>query len=113
MNCHLTACRVLRTHRLAWSTEYGVCVRHLPGDCPAQFLRSRRRPERGAVGGQAHHPAAQRSIERGLKWLAAGQHDDGGFGSGPLRGNVAVSALAGMAMMSGGSTPGRGPTAAR
>ena len=54
-------------------------------------------------------PAAQRSIERGLKWLAAGQHDDGGFGSGPLRGNVAVSALAGMAMMSDGSTPGRGP----
>lgn len=53
--------------------------------------------------------AAERSIERGLKWLSAGQHDDGGFGSGPLRGNVAVCALAGMAMMSNGSTPGRGP----
>jgi hypothetical protein len=54
-------------------------------------------------------PAADRSIERGLKWLAAGQHDDGGFGSGPMRGNVALCALAGMAMMSDGSTPGRGP----
>ena len=27
-------------------------------------------------------PAADRAIERGLKWLAAQQHDDGGFGSG-------------------------------
>lgn len=54
-------------------------------------------------------PAAERSIERGLKWLAAQQHDNGGFGSGPLRGNAAVCSLAGMAMMAGGSTPGRGP----
>lgn len=51
---------------------------------------------------------AERSIERGLKWLVAQQHDDGSFGVGPGRGNVAVCALAGMAMMSGGSTPGRG-----
>ena len=54
-------------------------------------------------------PAAERAIELGLKWLGQQQHDDGGFGAGPFRGNVAVSALAGMAMMSGGSTPGRGP----
>jgi hypothetical protein len=58
-------------------------------------------------------PTAERSIQRGLKWLAAGQHDDGGLGSGAMRGNVAVSALAGMAMMSGGSTPGRGPYGAQ
>ena len=54
-------------------------------------------------------PAAERSIERGLKWLTAGQHDDGSFGDGQFRGNAAVCALAGMAMISGGSTPGRGP----
>jgi hypothetical protein len=54
-------------------------------------------------------PTAEQAIVRGLKWLAAAQHEDGGFGSGPLRGNVAVCALAGMAMMSDGSTPGRGP----
>ena len=54
-------------------------------------------------------PAAEQSIQRGLRWLAAGQHDDGGFGTGQMRGNAAVCALAGMAMMSGGSTPGRGP----
>jgi hypothetical protein len=54
-------------------------------------------------------PAAERSIALGLKWLDSHQHDDGGFGSGNLRGNAAVSGLAGMAMMAGGSTPGRGP----
>jgi len=54
-------------------------------------------------------PAAERSIERGLKWLTNRQHEDGEFGSGPLRGNAAVCALAGMAMVSGGSTPGQGP----
>jgi len=36
-------------------------------------------------------PTAERSIGRGLKWLAAGQHDDGGFGSGTFRGNTAVA----------------------
>jgi len=54
-------------------------------------------------------PETERAIERGLKWLAAGQLDDGGFGEGQYRGNPAVCALAGMAMISNGSTPGRGP----
>jgi prenyltransferase beta subunit len=53
-------------------------------------------------------PAVERGIERGLKWLVSQQHDDGGFGAGPYRGNAAVSALAGMAMMADGNTPGRG-----
>ncbi len=51
---------------------------------------------------------AELGIERALKWLASQQHDDGGFGTGTYRGNVAVGALAGMAMMADGSTPGRG-----
>ncbi|MBN2023050.1 MAG: terpene cyclase/mutase family protein [Pirellulales bacterium] len=54
-------------------------------------------------------PAADQSIERGLTYLVERQHDDGSFGSATLRGNVAVTALAGMAFLSGGSTPGRGP----
>ena len=54
-------------------------------------------------------PAADRSIGRGLAWLAGSQRDDGSFGRGQFRGNAAVTALAAMAMMAGGSTPGRGP----
>lgn len=53
--------------------------------------------------------SAERGIERGMAWLVARQHDDGSFGSGAYRGNVAVTGLAGMALMSGGSTPDRGP----
>lgn len=54
-------------------------------------------------------PAAERAIDRGLAYLASMQHDDGSFGTGNFRGNVAISALAGVAFLSGGSTPGRGP----
>lgn len=53
----------------------------------------------------------QRSIDRGLKYLAARQDDDGSFGGG--RGNygrnVGVVSLAGIAFLSSGSTPRRGP----
>jgi len=54
-------------------------------------------------------PAADRAIERGLDWLVGRQHEDGSFGTGAYRGNVAVTALAGLAFLSSGSTPGRGP----
>ena len=53
-------------------------------------------------------PAADRAIDQGLQWLAARQHDDGSFGSGAYRGNVAITGLAGMAFLAEGSTPGRG-----
>lgn len=53
--------------------------------------------------------ATDRAIARGLAYLAAQQHADGSFGSGGYRGNVAITALVGMAFVSGGSTPGRGP----
>ena len=54
-------------------------------------------------------PSTDKAIAKGLRWLAEHQHDDGSFGTGQARGNVAVCGLAGMAFMSGGSTPGRGP----
>jgi hypothetical protein len=54
-------------------------------------------------------PAAEKAIHRGLAYLAAQQNDDGSFGTGGYRGNVAVTALGGMAFLSQGSTPGRGP----
>lgn len=51
-------------------------------------------------------------IKRGLVWLASRQQKDGAFGtfgSSEYSRNVAVVALAGLAFMSQGSTPGRGP----
>ncbi|OYW24453.1 MAG: hypothetical protein B7Z55_02125, partial [Planctomycetales bacterium 12-60-4] len=54
-------------------------------------------------------PGTQRGIDNGLAFLAARQHADGSFGSGSVyRRNVAVTALAGMAFLSAGHTPGRG-----
>ncbi|NUQ61693.1 MAG: terpene cyclase/mutase family protein [Pirellulales bacterium] len=67
----------------------------------------KRTPEKTAV--ELVTPAAQSAIDRGLAYLASIEHDDGSFGTGSYRGNVAICALAGLAFMSGGSTPGRGP----
>ena len=64
-------------------------------------------PERTAV--EFITPAAQQAIDNGLEFLAQQQHDDGSFGSGGYARDVAVCALAGMAFMAGGSSPGRGP----
>lgn len=76
------------------------------------------RPSVAAPGGTASvetsgkeliTPAAQSAIQRGLQMLATHQHSDGAFGSGNFyRNNVAVAALAGMAFLASGSTPGRG-----
>lgn len=54
-------------------------------------------------------PEADRAIRNGLAWLAKEQQPDGSFGSGTYRGNIAVTSLAGLAFMAGGSSPGRGP----
>lgn len=54
-------------------------------------------------------PEAQRAIDRGLAWLATAQANNGSFGDkGELMGNVAVTSLAALAFMAGGSTPDRG-----
>lgn len=54
-------------------------------------------------------PETQASIDRGLEWLASQQQSNGAFGSGLMyKGNVAVTALCGMAFLSAGSSPGRG-----
>ncbi|HZZ70804.1 MAG TPA: prenyltransferase/squalene oxidase repeat-containing protein [Pirellulales bacterium] len=54
-------------------------------------------------------PQTNTAIDRGLEFLAAHQQDDGSFGSGGYSRNVAVCGLSGLAFMSAGSTPGRGP----
>ena len=54
-------------------------------------------------------PAAQEAINQGLAYLARHQHQDGSFGFHPqYKGNVAITSLAGLAMMAGGHHPGRG-----
>ncbi|RLS51803.1 MAG: prenyltransferase [Planctomycetota bacterium] len=55
-------------------------------------------------------PEAQASIQRGLLWLTGRQHENGSFGSvSRYRENVGVTALCGLALLSSGSTPARGP----
>src|SRR5262249_48777320 len=53
-------------------------------------------------------PEAQRAIDQGLAYLARSQQRDGSFGSGQYQGNIAVTSLAGLAMLSGGHQSGRG-----
>jgi hypothetical protein len=53
-------------------------------------------------------PAAQEAIDRGLAYLEREQHADGSFGTNAHRGNVAITALCGLAFMAGGHQPGRG-----
>lgn len=50
---------------------------------------------------------ARLAINDSLVWLA-NQQRDGAFGTGAYAGNVAVTALGGLAMMAGGHLPGRG-----
>src|SRR5262245_16576484 len=64
-------------------------------------------PERNAA--RLLTEPAQAAIDRGLVYLAKRQQNDGAFGGSGYGRNVAVCALAGMAFLSGGSTPGRGP----
>jgi hypothetical protein len=57
-------------------------------------------------------PETDAAIQRGLAWLAGRQQRDGVFGPvatfNRYRANPAVNALCGLALLSSGSTPGRG-----
>jgi prenyltransferase beta subunit len=92
-----------RRNFLRRSVAASAAVASLPGMLRGQDVD----PEKSAASLMT--PAAGQSIDRGLAFLADQQHDDGTFGSGGYSRNVAVCALGGMAFMSAGSTPGRGP----
>jgi hypothetical protein len=51
---------------------------------------------------------AQAAINRGLEYLASAQSTDGAYSDRSGFGNVAVSALAGLALLAGGHQPGKG-----
>ena len=53
-------------------------------------------------------PEVVKAVERGLAFLSTTQNRDGSFGTGSYVGNVAVTALSGMALLAGGHQPGRG-----
>jgi hypothetical protein len=86
---------------LTQSLAGGLAAGALPGIVRCQD------PEKLAA--EMMTPATLQAIDRGLAFLASQQQDDGSFGTSGYARNVAVAALAGMAFMSAGSTPGRGP----
>jgi len=50
---------------------------------------------------------AEECVQRGLAYLAAAQDKSGAFGEGASHGNLAVTALCGLAVLAGGHHPGR------
>jgi hypothetical protein len=53
-------------------------------------------------------PACQDAIDNGLAFLARQQAEDGSFGVGHNRNNIAYTSICGLAFMAGGHQPGRG-----
>jgi hypothetical protein len=92
---------------MSWPTKVLLaltCVLAMP---PALVPAQETNPEKAAAAMVT--PAAEKAIEDGLTFLAAHQQEDGSFGTGGYRGNVALCGLAGLAFLSSGSTPDRGP----
>lgn len=54
-------------------------------------------------------PETRQAIDRALAYLAQHQREDGSFGATGYEANPAICALTGMAFLSAGNTPGRGP----
>ena len=102
-----TNVRRIAKPRWLWAALVVLLPLVVPAVFPSAARGQQDDPEKMAA--EIITPATDRAIEEGLAFLAARQHDDGSFGSGSYRGNVAVCALAGIAFMAGGSTPGRGP----
>jgi len=53
-------------------------------------------------------PELETAVTKGIAALVRTQRKDGSFGDGPFGGNVAITSLACLALMSDGHTPGRG-----
>jgi hypothetical protein len=79
-------------------------------------LSAQQEKAEGKAGAKANNSAnlklmeaARPAIDKGLKFLATRQQEDGSFTGGGYGRNAAVVALGGIAWLSSGSTPGRGP----
>src|SRR5215213_6725060 len=87
----------------------GLCL-GLRGDNPApEALAGEERIPDGSASKGMINSRAEDAIRKGLAYLHSHRDRDGSFGTGGYRGNVAVTALAGMAFMCSGAQPGRGP----
>ena len=94
--------------RVWTSGMVAVCLVALTACVPlhAQTPSSSRSAE--ANGKKFFTRSTEKAVKNGLAYLAKQQRADGSFGTGRFRGNVAVTALAGMAFLANGQTPGRG-----
>ncbi len=79
------------------------------GDCTSTRQAGTPVPATKDNARNAEMAAARPAVEKGLKFLATRQQEDGAFSNSGYGRNAAVVALAGMAWLAGGSTPGRGP----
>lgn len=93
----------MRSRLILWTLPLVVMA---PTRAPCQAPQ--RGPEKNAAANLVTKPTEQ-AIKAGLVYLANRQNSNGSFGGGQYRDNIAVSSLAGLAMLSSGSTPGAGP----
>lgn len=80
----------------------------LPGDGPIANENPEAVPDGSASKGMITTQTDQ-AIDNALRYLHRTQHQLGSFGFNAYHGNVAVTSLAGLAFMSGGHQPNRGP----
>ena len=78
-----------------------------PPAAPAKQPAAAASAQNNAAAGEIT-PELDAAITKGIKYLASQQTADGSFGDGRYGKNVAVSALAGIALMADGNLPGRG-----
>ncbi len=84
-----------------------------PTVVPPIDLDNQRPPEVGASAQNTPTesemtPEMEESIQRGLRFLASLQNDDGSFGRGQFSHHAGITALCGLAFMADGHLPGRG-----
>jgi hypothetical protein len=101
---------VIAKYRLAWFALLATTVVVVASSASAQEATTGEGKKLTEAAGPAEMLAPARPvIEKGLKFLAARQQEDGAFSASGYGRNAAVVALAGMAWLSGGNTPQRGP----
>jgi hypothetical protein len=86
----------------------GISLAGLAGGTSALLALTKDNLPDGSASKGMITPATDRAIDQGLAYLAANQNADGSFGTGFHKGNVAITSLGALAMMSGGNQPGRG-----